>query len=408
MTSILTDRDIEDYGVKQLKTELKMRCLPVTGKKQELKKRLWAYLHNTADETSESNLVSNTNDVFAPSEFDQFMKDYLEFKTHVLESLICVNERMNENDQNDRITELENENRILKEQLQNKQVTIDSLFNQLELIKRPNVISNGWQKVPNNNKTIHPKPSYANVLSLHNRFEQLEQQPCMEVLTTDKVVKSKNPVKKVTNDSLSRNGFVIDNKPENNVNINLRLQHTDTRTPGKKENKIVIFGDSMVKRIKGFQIARSLRQGKVFVKSFPGATCNDLKHYVVPTLEQECPDTVVIHIGTNNIRPRSNNVVSTPEQIATEIIEIGKNCKRVGVSNIIISAITCRKNQIDNDKVRVVNEQVRNLCVEENFSYISNNSITQSHIWEDGIHLTDEGTNFLALNFINSLNRNLH
>ena len=39
------------------------------------------------------------------------------------------------------------------------------------------------------------------------------------------------------------------------------------------------------------------------------------------------------------------------------------------------------------------------------FGFISNDNISRTHLWKDGIHLEDLGTNILAGNFVNFLNR---
>ena len=39
------------------------------------------------------------------------------------------------------------------------------------------------------------------------------------------------------------------------------------------------------------------------------------------------------------------------------------------------------------------------------FGFISNDNISRTHLWKDGIHLEDLGTNILAGNFVDFLNR---
>ena len=36
------------------------------------------------------------------------------------------------------------------------------------------------------------------------------------------------------------------------------------------------------------------------LRSFPGATCSDMYHYLVPILERK-PDHVILHVGTNDL-----------------------------------------------------------------------------------------------------------
>ena len=72
------------------------------------------------------------------------------------------------------------------------------------------------------------------------------------------------------------------------------------------------------------------------MKSFPGATIKQLHHYSLPTLQDEKPKVVIIHVGINDLL--SNNV--TPEkQIADEIISIGNTCVKNGVEKVLISSL---------------------------------------------------------------------
>ena len=55
---------------------------------------------------------------------------------------------------------------------------------------------------------------------------------------------------------------------------------------------------------KGAEIKRCVPNCLPIVRSFSGATAKHLRHYVEPTLEEERPDYVIIHVGTNNITKR--------------------------------------------------------------------------------------------------------
>ena len=47
---------------------------------------------------------------------------------------------------------------------------------------------------------------------------------------------------------------------------------------------------------------------------------------------------------------------------------------------------------------------LRKQCVWKNLGFTFNGNISRPHIWTDGIHLSDLGTNILAGNFIDFLN----
>ena len=41
--------------------------------------------------------------------------------------------------------------------------------------------------------------------------------------------------------------------------------------------------------------------GNVGLKSFPGATAKHLKHYALPTLHEDKPDAVIVHVGCKDL-----------------------------------------------------------------------------------------------------------
>lgn len=87
------------------------------------------------------------------------------------------------------------------------------------------------------------------------------------------------------------------------------------------EGPITILGDSMIKMIKPTKLSRSIGE-KVNIKTFPGATIDDMNHYLQPTLKKE-PKLVVLHVGTNDVQHKE------PEEIVTQMESLcqGKNCK---------------------------------------------------------------------------------
>ena len=58
----------------------------------------------------------------------------------------------------------------------------------------------------------------------------------------------------------------------------------------------MIFGDSMIKQIKGWEL--SDEENLMVVRLFPGASSEDMK-YVLPTISQK-PETI-LHCGTNDL-----------------------------------------------------------------------------------------------------------
>ena len=95
-----------------------------------------------------------------------------------------------------------------------------------------------------------------------------------------------------------------------------------------------MFGDSHIKRIKRNDFNKELRHDKTFFRPFSGANATQLRHYIIPTLVDDKLDTIVIHVGTNDILNHANH-----ENIAHSITNIGLDCKNNGVNEVLISSI---------------------------------------------------------------------
>ena len=58
-----------------------------------------------------------------------------------------------------------------------------------------------------------------------------------------------------------------------------------------KPGTTVVAGDSLLKNLKGWMMARD---GQIKIYSFPGATTQDMHHYLKPLLARK-PDHVILH-----------------------------------------------------------------------------------------------------------------
>ena len=156
--------------------------------------------------------------------------------------------------------------------------------------------------------------------------------------------------------------------------------------------KIFVVGDSRIKRIKRLDFNKELRSGKAFLRSFSGANSKQLDDYIIPTLVDDEPDVVLLHVGTNDILSNASDA-----ELANNIINIELKCKNHGFSKVFISAILVKKNA-------KLNPVIRKLCETNGFLFINNDAITTNHPWRDDIHLQDIGTNILSRNFYKVLN----
>ena len=71
----------------------------------------------------------------------------------------------------------------------------------------------------------------------------------------------------------------------------------------------------------------------------------------------------------------------------------------------VISSILPKKNIVLTSLIWQVTDSLREQCLLNEFGFMSNDNISRTHLWKDGIHLEDLGTNILAGNFVDFLNR---
>ena len=226
-----------------------------------------------------------------------------------------------------------------------------------------------------------------------------------------KLIKDNSNVKKSQNASENKNKNLY--KHSNRLRMN-KDDHTvffdDTNkvhnTPNEQTNDntengskvVAILGDSIVKYIKGYQMAKSFtNKTRVIVKSFAGATNSCMRDYIRPTLKKE-PNIIVLHTGTNDLKNENKD----PDEIAKEIIDLVYECKQEN-NTVMVSSITPRQDHLRN-KAQDVNEALRKECNDRNISYIGHNNINgHKHLNGSKIHLNQDGSGILAKNLINAL-----
>jgi hypothetical protein len=165
--------------------------------------------------------------------------------------------------------------------------------------------------------------------------------------------------------------------------------------------RIFIAADSMTQRIRKKELYTHIN-GFATIKSFPGVTPNYLHHYILPHLIEHCPDTLLLHVGTNELTNRDKSA----SQIAEDILSAGKTAISFGVNSILVSGLVLRRNGVPLEiKRKNVNAILKEHCtLNSSFTYIDNDNITLDDLYEDRVHLIESGSIKLANNFINAVN----
>ena len=154
----------------------------------------------------------------------------------------------------------------------------------------------------------------------------------------------------------------------------------------------------MVKDIQPFKMRKSLNQHeKVYVKSFSGASVEDMKDYVKPSLKFK-PDVIVLHAGTNSL-----SKVDSPEIIAEKIINLALDIKNDD-NEVAVSSILPRFDNWD-EKGAKVNYFLKLKTAQCNLGFIDHSNIkSRTHFKPKGIHLNTNGSILLSNNIIKFIN----
>ena len=275
------------------------------------------------------------------------------------------------------IDELKSEITYLREESLNKNILIEKLINAID------------KKSPNDSKVSQ--------MTDGNKKEFQDDTNC--------VSRSNNLNKTIFNINTSNSFEALNTLTETNSDESVMESKTNDDFKKQKNNSQRSYRTSCVLTTsigKDIQ-AHKMRQGlvkqndKCYVKSFNGATINDMKYHVIPSLQHE-NDLYILHCGSNDLRSEK-----TPEIIANEITNLAKFMKTVK-NDVMISGILERADRY-NEKGKKVNVFLQSLCSQNKFMFVDNNNIKSTrHLNGSGLHLNNEGTVTFANNLLDAIN----
>ena len=355
--------DVKNFKVKQLKEALKNRNLSVKGTRGELLKRLInnieseVVLTQVKDNEDHTKVNAREESVLKVKDFDLYVNEYEEFKSYIVNRVnglyekFCAENNKNVSEYKSVIDAVKSENNALKEELKSKQEVIRLLMenaSKTPIVTEPRV---AWQN--SSRKSFSVSKTINNAIPTSNRFSGLElhddydeNSECDSVTNQNSsIILNRKQKRPHSNRNSNYNGFPIDQHPERNImkfgkhlnnNNPVHSSHSDIVKNGKR---ITIIGDSLVKRIHTKEFNKHLHKGKAFIKSFPGATADELNHYIELTLVKRSPDAVIIHAGANDVSRRKKD----DKTIANDILDIARKCRLNGVKDVAISSINTQK-----------------------------------------------------------------
>ena len=171
-----------------------------------------------------------------------------------------------------------------------------------------------------------------------------------------------------------------------------------TSRGGESGKLVFIAGDSILQHVHGWELSNAKQ--RVSVKSFSGSTAEDMKDYLKPLIRKK-PDTIILHVGTNDIKDDKK----TAEVAAAGILNLGTQIKDNSPhTKVCISGITIRKDKAAiHNKIKNVNNILTRVCDKNKWTYIDNSNVDYTCLNRRGLHLNKKGSATLSKNYSNYL-----
>ena len=106
--------------------------------------------------------------------------------------------------------------------------------------------------------------------------------------------------------------------------------------------------------------------------NFPGASSNEILHYIDVHLKEKLIDTVIIHVGVNDLL--NGNSQLKVNQLIENIKKITEKCVSFGVKKIYVSGLVFTR-RVDLPTLERVHPLLSNFCGDYGFVYINNRNI---------------------------------
>ena len=228
--------------------------------------------------------------------------------------------------------------------------------------------------------------SNSNLLNTENRFQALsnvlDNQTQTETMTKNH---QKDNEEKITNEQ---------NECTAQIQNRQQIPKHQNRHNHKIGSDVIVIGDSIIKNIQ----PRKLTKKKVHKYTFPGKTADEIEKEINLDSLKAIPSHVIIHAGTNNLPTESVTVCANKiEKLAAKV----KN--QFPYSKIGLSGLTVRHDIDVSKKIVDVNKELGLICTKLNISFIDNSTIDDTCLNKSRLHLNEKGSAILAVHFITFL-----
>ena len=160
--------------------------------------------------------------------------------------------------------------------------------------------------------------------------------------------------------------------------------------------KVIVFGDSIIRGIRVREFNQQLKNGYAKFKSFPGCNSKEILHYIEPTSETGFYDSALLHVGVNDLL--NNKLPSSTDDIVSNSVKIVNKCKSFGVMDLFVSGIALNK-RLPYAVIKKVNEKIVEMSKKNFIVFVDNGNISNMDLYQDGLHLLEPGKCLLANNF---------
>ena len=171
--------------------------------------------------------------------------------------------------------------------------------------------------------------------------------------------------------------------------------------------KVIVFGDSIIPGIRVRDFNQQVKNVYAKFKSFPGCNSKEMLHYIESTLETGFYDSVLLHVGVNDLL--NDKTSSITDNLISNLVNIVNKCKSLGVMDLFVSGIAFNK-RLPYTVIKKVNEKIADMCNKNGLFFIDNGNTSNMDLYQDGSHLLERGKCLLANSFIFVLNNflNMH
>ena len=228
------------------------------------------------------------------------------------------------------------------------------------------------------------------------RQELIAEKECNSELVEEQV-SLKLVVKLLSKDLYNKSNDSTPLPKENgngNINVVDNTISTPIVPPAESAKTTVILGDSIIQNLQGSKLGKEINQ-QVVVKSFSGATTQDMKSYIQPTINN-APDRICLHIGTNDLKSKA------PNDITNGIVDLAKTVQSTCGAEVVLSELTTCKDA-HKESVKSVNKLLIKYSKQHYWSLVHHSNITEKVLNRGGLHLTKQGNELLYKNFASRL-----